>query len=90
MAEGLEIIEVTGRRMLDSEGLPAVEAEVELENGARGRAMVALCEDSEDTDRVMRYCRNAYCLRTRQTREALTSCWRRALLPAESGNAAVS
>ena len=53
MAEGLEIIEVTGRRMLDSEGLPAVEAEVELENGARGRAMVALCEDSEDTDRVM-------------------------------------
>ena len=34
MAEGLEIIEVTGRRMLDSEGLPAVEAEVELENGA--------------------------------------------------------
>ena len=35
MAEGLEIIEVTGRRMLDSEGLPAVEAEGELENGAR-------------------------------------------------------
>ena len=48
MTEGLEIIEVTGRRLFDSEGLPAVEAEVELENGARGRAMVALCEKQRE------------------------------------------
>ena len=53
MTEGLEIIEVTGRRLFDSEGLPAVEAEVELENGARGRAMVALCENSGNTDQMM-------------------------------------
>lgn len=53
MTEGLEIIEVTGRRLFDSEGLPAVEAEVELENGARGRAMVALCENSGNTDQML-------------------------------------
>lgn len=53
MTEGLQIAAVTGRRLFDSEGLPAVEAEVELENGARGRAMVALCDNSGNTDQDM-------------------------------------
>jgi len=35
-----EIISITGREVLDSRGNPTVEVEVELESGARGRAMV--------------------------------------------------
>lgn len=53
MTQGLEIIEVTGRRVLDSEGFPAVEAEVELENGARGRAMAALTVEGEASELVI-------------------------------------
>ncbi|MBI3961647.1 MAG: phosphopyruvate hydratase, partial [Deinococcus sp.] len=34
------IIEVKAREVLDSRGFPTVEAEVALESGARGRAMV--------------------------------------------------
>lgn len=41
MFGGLDIVRVTGRIVLDSGANPAVEAEVELENGARGRAMVS-------------------------------------------------
>ncbi len=35
-----EIISIFGREVLDSRGNPTVEVEVELESGARGRAMV--------------------------------------------------
>ncbi len=35
-----EIISITGREVLDSRGNPTVEVEVELDSGARGRAMV--------------------------------------------------
>lgn len=41
MFGGLDIIRVTGRTVLDSGANPAIEAEVELENGARGRALVS-------------------------------------------------
>ena len=34
------IVGVRAREVLDSRGFPTVEAEVELEGGARGRAMV--------------------------------------------------
>lgn len=42
MRGGLEIIEVVGRRIYDGCGNPAVEAEVVLDNGARGRAAAPL------------------------------------------------
>ncbi|MEY8352336.1 phosphopyruvate hydratase [Lachnospiraceae bacterium 54-53] len=42
MFGGLDIIEVTGRAVLDSWSNPAVEAEVVLENGAHGRALASL------------------------------------------------
>ncbi|WP_077610648.1 hypothetical protein [Clostridium sp. Marseille-P2415] len=42
MFGGLDIIEVTGRIVLDSWSNPAVEAETVLENGAHGRALVSL------------------------------------------------
>lgn len=42
MSDGLDIRKVTGRRLYDSEGQAAVEAEVTLENGVRGRAMTAV------------------------------------------------
>lgn len=42
MNSDFDIIEVSGRDIFDSEGLPAVEAEVILENGARGRASCIL------------------------------------------------
>ena len=35
-----EIISIFGREVLDSRGNPTVEVEVELDSGARGRAMV--------------------------------------------------
>jgi enolase len=35
-----EIVNVTGREILDSRGNPTVEVEVELESGATGRAAV--------------------------------------------------
>lgn len=41
MFGGLDIVEVTGRIVLDSWSNPAIEAEVELANGARGRALVS-------------------------------------------------
>lgn len=40
MCNQFDIIEVHGREILDSRGNPTVEAEVVLENGARGRASV--------------------------------------------------
>ena len=40
MDKGFEIVRVKGREILDSRGNPTVEAEVELENGALGRAAV--------------------------------------------------
>lgn len=45
MDRGLEIVSAAGRRVLDSEGKTAVEAEVELENGARGKALIAASEE---------------------------------------------
>lgn len=45
MNRGLEIVDAVGRRVLDSVGRLAVEAEVELENGARGKASVAALEE---------------------------------------------
>jgi len=35
-----EIIQVAGREILDSRGNPTVEAEIQLDSGARGRAAV--------------------------------------------------
>lgn len=42
MLNGLDIIEVTGRTILNSWGDPGIEAEVVLENGAHGRSAVSL------------------------------------------------
>lgn len=42
MLGDFDIIEVTGRRVFDSWGNPAIEAEVILENDAHGRAMVPI------------------------------------------------
>lgn len=47
MFGGLDIIEVTGRIVLDSWSNPAVEAEVVLENGAHGRALASLGNSGE-------------------------------------------
>lgn len=47
MFGGLEIKNVAGRKILDSQGNPALEAEVTLENGARGRASASLCTGAE-------------------------------------------
>ena len=40
MTEGREIASVVGQEILDSRGNPTVEAEVALEGGALGRALV--------------------------------------------------
>lgn len=47
MFGGLDIINVAGRKILDAQGKPALEAEVTLENGARGRASASLCTGAE-------------------------------------------
>ena len=39
-APGMQIIDVIGREVLDSRGNPTIEAEITLENNARGRAIV--------------------------------------------------
>lgn len=45
MVGSLDITEVKGRQLLDSQGRMAVEAEVTLENNARGRAMISVEHD---------------------------------------------
>lgn len=47
MERNLDIIEVTGRMVIDSQANPGIEAEVILRNGAHGRAMVSAPGETE-------------------------------------------
>ena len=50
MLDDLDIKQVRGRMLFDSGGTPAVEAEVILENGAQGRALISIDEKNGEKE----------------------------------------
>jgi enolase len=52
MLGDLDIIKVIGRTVYDSWGNPAVEADVVLENGAQGRAIVPICDSQDEKTEI--------------------------------------